>query len=205
VNERAIAVASGLAEGLTIRAVAERTSIPRATVGRIARQPEVKARASAERLLAGAPPERVKPPPVPVVERVRQHRERQREAPTIAKQRSTGGSDGRILGVITGALQGSAQVTVFGARHTLADETEEAWLIRRAKEREDSASLPSIANATVLTATSRLGFDPLDIHDIARVLNLIESEVALDEHEIRMRLASTQPGATLSLVAECAA
>jgi transcriptional regulator with XRE-family HTH domain len=211
-DDRAVAVAEGLAEGLSIRAIAGRTGIARATVGRLSQREDVRARAAAERRLAGVvepsaqeiereAEERARRVREAAAERQRRHRQRERADAEPEPHRDP--NAGRVLAVVRGALQPNPEFTVFGAGRSLESETEAAWLIRRAKEREEAIDLPSAENARAVTATGSYGYDSLDLADIARVIRLIGDEVALDERELRTRLASTAPGDTLDLVADC--
>jgi transposase len=200
-DERALAVAVGLAEGLSVRAISERSGIHRSSVGRISRREDVRQRAAAERRLAGAP----EPPSEPTeeeraeqvraanAERQRKHRERVRSAEPEETTRSTrGGSGGRVLGVIFDPWGD------HGAPQVIAFEREGPHQVRESEWRNAPREEQPV-NATVVTPTGQFGYDPTDLADIHRIVRLLDGDPALaaySDADLRATLASVQPGST---------
>ena len=203
--------------GESIRTISTATGVPRSTVADLLKAPDiaemVKSEKAIEHRRAGDRERQARKtvrdtrakhgvaadanPQTPVHERR-----------TIGEQRRSGSqADGKVLGVVIGGLdaQGRApEVIIFG--RDVGDESEEQWLARRKREREEAIGLPSSANATVQTPTGRYSYDPFDLEDIARIVQLVEDDFrSIDANDLRATLASVQPGRTFTLDTETAA
>jgi hypothetical protein len=120
--------------------------------------------------------------------------------PVKTEPRSGGGSaDGRVLAVIgiptPGGFAAGVGAEIFYSRSAghLSTPSYKAWLDM---PRE---ALGADAFATLVLPSARLTFDPLDVHDVARVATLAEEELGLDINDLRSTLASVRAGATFTL------